>query len=93
MKRTKVVALTNPRTGRPVPNHFIHLAEEGKLFQSYDVIICKIDNDGNVSLDEVYWNYSATTSKYRAIFLDETTKQTEAKIKSGLYKIDNLNEL
>lgn len=44
-----------------------------------------------ISLDEKYWNYSKTTGVYRNIFLGETKKETENKIKSGEYKIINLN--
>lgn len=44
-----------------------------------------------IQLDSKYWNYSNTTSKYRNIFLNETKKETEAKIKSGEYILCNLN--
>ena len=36
-----------------------------------------------VVLDKTYWNYSVTTSKYRNQFLNESTKETQAKINSG----------
>ena len=42
-------------------------------------------------LDENKWDYSVTTGKYRNIFLNETEKETEAKIKSGEYILSNLN--
>lgn len=29
--------------------------------------------------------------KYRRMFLNETTKETQAKIKAGIYKLANLN--
>lgn len=45
-----------------------------------------------ITLDEYYWNYSRTTSKYRSQFLGETTKETQAKIDSGEYKLANLNQ-
>ena len=44
-----------------------------------------------VYLDKKFWNFSNTTSKYRNKFLNETTKQTIAKIKSGEYKLVDLN--
>jgi hypothetical protein len=73
-------------------NQFIYTDNEGTvIFQSYNSIIAKLDNKGNVILDSYYWNYSPTTSKYRNIFLEETTKETEAKIKAGIYKLENLN--
>lgn len=73
-----------------VPNQFRIRTDKGWIFQSYDSTIVAIEN-GQVYLDEVYWNYSKTTSKYRNLFLGETTKETEAKIKSGEYKLKNLN--
>lgn len=74
-----------------------------KTFQSYDSVIAiktmwpfeAVEKMGGkqiyVVLDKTYWNYSRTTSKYRNEFLRETTKETEAKIKSGEYKLENLN--
>jgi hypothetical protein len=73
--------------GKQVPNHFIIRKDDGsRVFQSYDTIIAEIDKFGQVSLHPKY-KYSVTTSKYRNIFLGETTKETEKKIKSGEYKI------
>ena len=45
----------------------------------------------NTYLDSRCWNYSKTTSKYRNIFLGETTKETQSKIDRGEYKLTNLN--
>ena len=78
----KITALTK--------NQYVATTEDGKFFQSYDTVIAFIDNNGSVTLD-TNWNYSVTTSKYRNIFLGETSKETEAKIKSGIYKVVNLN--
>jgi hypothetical protein len=91
--KKRVTALLNERTGRPVINHFI-ITEEGKtFFQSYKSIICMIDENGKITLDSVFWNYSATTAKYRSMFLQETTKETEKKIKAGVYKLEKLNQI
>jgi len=49
-------------------------------------------NDREVLLDKKYWNYSNTTGKYRNIFLNETIKDTKAKIKSGEYILTDLNK-
>ena len=74
------------------PNQITFTDEQGnKFFQSYDTVIVKRTNNGIVTLDPDY-KCSTTTSKYRAIFLGETTKETEAKIKKGEYKIENLND-
>jgi len=91
------------RTGKKVANQFI-IEDEGRgangnfktkgVFQSYDSVIAiktVWEDETRVELDERYWNYSTTTSKYRNQFLGETTKETEAKIKSGEYKLVNLN--
>lgn len=73
-----------------------------KTFQSYNSIIAvmtewdKKEAEGcrsniNIELDETYWNYSRTTSKYRCLFLGETTKETEQKLKDRIYQFKNLN--
>ena len=61
-----------------------------KFFQSYDSIIAQIKN-GQVYLDRDKWDYSITTGRYRNLFLGETKKETEAKIKSGKYILTDLN--
>ena len=65
-----------------------------EIFQSYkSVIAVKTvwQDRTDIELDGTYWNYSVTTGKYRNMFLNETKKETEAKIKSGEYKLVNLN--
>lgn len=73
-----------------VKNQFI--IEDGQkiIFQSYESIIA-VKERGKVTLDERYWDYSKTTGKYRNLFLGEEKKDTERKIKSGEYKLSNLN--
>jgi len=63
----------------------------GTLFQSYDSAIVFREYNGQVYLDKNYWNYSITTGKYRNLFLGENKKETEKKIKSGEYKLVDLN--
>lgn len=70
---------------------------EVEWLQSYDsIIVRRCENEEvfskNVYLDQKYWDYSKTTSKYRNKFLDETTKETQAKIKSGEYILTDLNQ-
>ena len=89
----KVSIITSKASGKPVANQFIIYDDENNsFFQSYDTIIVKIDNYGNVFLDKNSWDYSRTTSKYRNQFLDETEKKTEKKIASGEYQLVNLND-
>lgn len=76
----------------PVKNQFIIRTMDGVYFQSYNSIIAFIPADGSkIQLDPDYWDYSTTTGKYRNQFLNETKKETEAKIKSGIYELVNLN--
>ena len=85
---TKVKQLAN--------NQFIINDNENKTFQSYDSIIVFIPANQSgkypTQLDKKYWNYSKTTSKYRNIFLGETTKETQVKIDSGEYILTDLNQ-
>lgn len=78
--------------GNDVPNQFIINDEQGnEFFQSYSSIIAVRRPGRVVELDERYWDYSKTTGKYRNMFLGESKKETEAKIKAGVYKLTNLN--
>jgi hypothetical protein len=81
--------ITNAR-GKNVPNQFIINVGNKEYFKSYDSMIVKIEN-GKVYLDETYWDYSKTTSKYRNQFLGDTTKETQRKINSGEYILTDLN--
>ncbi len=92
----KVRNMTSNRSGREVANQFIISTDnDGAYFQSYNTVIAHnfIDDNGNrqIVLDP-NWDYSHTTGKYRNQFLGETKKETEAKIKSGEYKIADLNK-
>lgn len=98
----RVTNMTSPK-GHAVANQFIieeeRQAPDGhtikvKHFQSYKsqiAMIYNIDESPSVYLDRKYWKYSATTSKYRSIFLNESTAETQAKIDSGEYILTNLN--
>ena len=90
-------------SGNKVANQFI-ITDEGRgalgnfkerqVFQSYDsVIAVRIvwEDTTRIELDENTWDYSTTTGKYRNQFLNETKKETQAKIDSGEYKLANLN--
>jgi hypothetical protein len=88
----KITNMVSNRSNREVANQFDIMDDnDNNFFQSYNTIIAKITKSGKVYLDKNAWNYSATTSKYRNQFLGETTKETEAKIKSGEYELINLN--
>jgi hypothetical protein len=99
----KVENMTSGR-GNKIANQFIirdtvndMSGNAVEYFQSYDTIICKIDcfradvEKRQIWLDKDKWNYSKTTSKYRSLFLGETTKETQKKIDSGEYILTDLN--
>ena len=78
--------------GNKVANQFILSDMDGnQFFQSYDSTIVRVSNQGKITLDPDYWDYSATTGKYRNIFLGEGIADTRKKIDSGEYKLMNLN--
>jgi hypothetical protein len=85
--------MTNNK-GNAVKNQFIIFDSEYTIFKSYNsniVKTCFEDGKRKVYLDKTYWNYSQTTGKYRNMFLGETKKETEKKIKSGEYELIDLN--
>tara|TARA_Y100001973_G_C5162212_1_gene314167 strand:- start:298 stop:579 length:282 start_codon:yes stop_codon:yes gene_type:complete len=93
MKRIRVYNMTSPR-GNKIANQFEIHTKDGVYFQSYSSIIAyKRYRDGQIFLDEYYWDYSATTGKYRNIFLgDYGIEETREKIASKEYKLKNLNK-
>jgi len=88
---TKVRNMIN-NNGNSIANQFEISTDEGVIFQSYNSIIAKIMNSGQVYLDENYWDYSVTTGKYRNMFLLEKKKETQSKIDSGEYILTDLNK-
>lgn len=86
----KITNLESSR-GNTIPNQFEIRTDDATYFQSYSTIIVKREFAGRVYLDESRWDYSKTTSKYRNIFLGETTKETKRKIAEGLYILTDLN--
>ncbi len=87
----KVRQMTSSRSGNPVANQFVIYTDEGTYFQSYNSVIAFRDNNRKIILDNYYWDYSRTTSKYRNEFLGEGIADTRAKIESGEYKLADLN--
>jgi len=71
---------------------------ERQTFQSYNNIIAiitlwpdSLHSLPKIELDRDKWDYSVKTDKYRNQFLDETKKETQAKIDSGEYILTDLN--
>lgn len=76
----------------PVKNQFVIYGDDGsQTFQSYETAIARINSDGSVVLASGAWDYSRTTGKYRNQFLNEGKAETLKKIKSGEYKLEDLN--
>ena len=95
----KVTNMTSNK-GNKIANQFIITNDNEEYFQSYKSMIAKkVTNhffnyeqkEEKIYLDEKYWDYSVTTGKYRNIFLNETKKETEKKIKDGIYILTDLN--
>lgn len=89
--------------GNKIANQFI-ITSEGRgalgnfdkkeVFQSYSSIIVVRTvwpDKTRIELDRDKWDCSTTTGKYRNLFLSETKRETEAKIKSGEYILADLN--
>lgn len=98
--KTKVCQLESPRSGNAVPNQYEIRTRTNKgtsvMFQSYNTIICEVNEGGNIYLDCEYWNYSRTTVKYLKIFLSDFVGSLSIDdIKDGLtlgkFKLKNLN--
>ena len=96
----KVCNMTSDRSYRPVANQFVITKYDNRgytskrFFQSYDSLIVLVDytrKGKQIYLDKYYWDYSRTTGKYRNQFLGEDIKTTRKKIKSGEYRLADLN--
>ena len=89
--KTKVYNMKN-RNGNTVQNQFEIYTDDGVYFQSYRSIIAFKPCGGKTQLDETYWDYSRTTSKYLNQFLRVSgKKEIEQKIKAGEYELAKLN--
>ena len=87
----KVENFKSNRSGLPIANQFRITLQNGiEVFQSYNSIIC-VKANGETYLDQNRWNYSRTTSRYRNIFLNESTVETVKKIGLGAYAMADLN--
>ena len=84
-----MIKIINYFKNNPKNQHVID-ADNSLIFQSYSSVIA-IKQGKKTTLDAEKWDYSVTTGKYRNLFLGETKKETEKKIKSGAYKLKNLN--
>lgn len=66
--------------------HFIITVGKKKYLESYRKLIA-IVNDGKITLNRYYWQYSKTTAAYRNRFLGMSTKEIERGIDTGTIKL------
>ena len=84
--KTKFITIDNSKN-----NHIVKVGVTEYFFSYETLIATRNVNTNKVTLDIQHWDYSVTTSKYRNMFLRETTKETQAKINSKEYKLKELN--
>jgi len=86
----KIHSMQTP-AGNTSRNQYILSDRNGDTFVSYGTNIAR-RKLGVIYLDETYWDYSATTGRYRNQFLGEGINDTRKGIKSGRYTLTNLNK-
>lgn len=78
--------------GKKAANHYIIIDDYGnESLQSYGKNIVMIDVNNNVYLDRNCYKHSEEIVKYRNMFLNESSKEIENKIKYNIYKLTDLN--
>ena len=88
-----IVQNMTSQNGNKVPNQLvIKLPENVTIFQSYKTVIAQ-NRNGKIVLDSNALEYSNTTLKYLKQFLNtnESKKSLYAKIESGFYQVEDLN--
>ena len=68
------------------PNQTIVHISNTTILYSYSSVIVVINHNKEVFLGPD-WKHSATTSKYRSQFLNESTTETQAKLDNGTYTL------
>ena len=76
--------------GNNAVNQVVIVNDQESTFQSYQTTMAHFDCEGNITLDKSY-PYSRTTSRYLNQFLNVTSKERDKHVKSGFYKIADLN--
>lgn len=85
--------------GNAVKNQFVIDNKKAKFFQSYQSVVCKIDNRTRKVTLSSHWDYSVTTSKYLYKFLRDngiyvySKKDVLAKIKAKEFRLINKNSI
>ena len=93
--KVKTCNMKSPISGNRVPNLCKIYTNKYVYFQSYQSIIARTERGylGKPTLDKNYLDYSKTTLRFLKLFLgtNKTKKEIEQDIKSGVYKLTNLN--
>lgn len=90
---SNVTALKNPISGNASPNQLVITDDYKRAFKSYDSIIAMKTHDGKLTvLDEKYWNYSKTTTKWLCFFLGDALPVVKERIENGDYQLRDLND-
>lgn len=85
--------------GNAVVNQFVIDTKKATFFQSYQSVVCKIDNSTRKVTLSSHWDYSITTSKYLYKFLRDNgiyvynKKDVLAKIKANEFRLINKNSI
>ena len=84
----KVNNLCSPSSGREIANQFEIRTNKGSIFQSYESL-CALWNDSNKKIiNERYYKYSSTTSKYMAVFFNcDNAKEMHQMVKNGSIEV------
>ena len=77
--------------GNKPQNQEIVFKNGAEYFVSYGTNIVRYESKDSIILDKIYWDYSKTTGFYRNQFLNEGIADTRKRIKSGEYKLADLN--
>jgi len=89
-KFIKVKNMVSRASNKEVANQFIINHDGVEWFQSYGSIIGKWEGQ-DIYLDEYYWDYSRTTSKWRNQWLGLDSGEVRKEIAEGRIKLVNLN--
>jgi hypothetical protein len=76
--------------GKRVNNHSVIYDDQNRFLQSYNTIVVKESIGEKTALDPK-WTYSLTTKRYVSLFLKKSPDEIRKAIKSGEYKITDLN--
>lgn len=87
-----VIPLKSTRSGRPVANQYVMASGNTFLFQSYESLIAKYDNESGILTLGRHWDYSVTTMKYLNQFLREYCYHVYRELPDGKSGADSIRK-